>query len=100
MPSYSLTQAAVLLTSSSDLSTRVQQALVTRAVSRSAAAVGAEAAYVRRVALNPAGEANAALPAVFAALSVADAGTDAAPTSPTDAELAVAVTSAWSFLTG
>ena len=100
MASYSLTQAAALFSAGGDLVVRVQIALVARAAARFEDAVGAEAAYVRRVAANPAGEANAAVVAVLSAVSVADTGTESTPLVPTDVELTAGVVSAWPFLIG
>ena len=100
MPSYSLTQAAILLSAGGDLGTRVQCALLKYAQSRSAAAVAAEAAYVRRLAGNPAGEANAVVPILIPLIDVDSPGTDSSPIAPTDAELTAGIAAIWSFLTG
>ena len=100
MATYSLTQAAALLSSSTDLVMRCQQALVSRAVTRFGVAVGNEAAFCRRIAVNPAGEANAAITVVLSTVSVVATGTDIAPIAPSDAELTAGVEAAWLFLIG
>jgi len=99
MPAYSITEAAGQITTSAtgspSLSTRVQVALIKYAATRLSGATGSEAAYIRRIANNPAGEANAVLPLVISNITVAT--TSAAPT---DAELTSGIAGIWSFLTG
>jgi len=99
MPTYSITEAAGQIatsaTGSPSLSTRVQVALIKYAATRSSGATGSEAAYIRRIANNPAGEANAVLPLAISNITVA-----ATSDPPTDGELTSGIASIWSFLIG
>jgi hypothetical protein len=102
MALYSVTGAANLLaTNSATLSLRVEMALLKYSAVRFAAApIGNEAAYIRKLAENPAGQSNAVVPLVAALIDVASPGTDQAPNLPTDAELIAAIQALWPFLYG
>jgi hypothetical protein len=99
MPAYTITEAATQIaastTGSPSLSTRVQVALIKYAAGRVAGATGAEAAYIRRIANNPVGEANAVLPLLVSNVSVT-----VTTGPPTDSELSTGIAGIWSFLTG
>ena len=104
MAQYSATAVANLLASTSvtpPLVSRVQAALIKHGATRySSSPTVDEKYYLRRLANNSAGEANAALPLILSVMAVAAPGTDTVPTPPTDAELSTSVASLWNFLVG
>lgn len=96
MPQYTATQAGAFLgTSGAGPSNRVQVALLKYAATQYAGATGNVSTYIRRVASNPAGEANAVVPVLLAVINVANAAAE-----PTDAELNTGIGAIWTFLCG
>ena len=97
MAVYTATQAATLLESATtgtpSLSNRIQVALLKHAETQ-IAGPGNSPSYVRRIATNPAGEANAVIPILLSMMNVDDASQP-----PTDAELASGIADIWPFLT-
>lgn len=102
MTQYSATGAATLLLGAEAplLAQRVTMTLLKHAASLYAGAEGQRANYIRQVASNPYGVANSVLPTLVALVDVASPGTDQAPTPPSDAELAAAMTALWPFFAG
>jgi hypothetical protein len=105
MATYTATGAANLLMGAEAplLSQRVTMSLLKYAASIYAAAKaegGASYNYIRQLAANPYGQANAVIPVLVAVMTVASPGTDQAPSAPTDAELTTAITNMWSFFSG
>jgi hypothetical protein len=96
MPAYTSTQAGVRLAgANATLVNRVEIALIKYAATQYAGATGNVAAYIRRLATNPAGEANAVVPLLLSTVVVADTAND-----PTDAELTTGIAGIWTFLCG
>jgi len=97
MAQYTITQASArLAVASQGLLPRVEIGMLKYAATRWGTAINdVEKTYIRRLAGNPTGEANAALPLVLAVSNVADAAND-----PTDTELTTTITAIWSFLVG
>lgn len=97
MAVYSITESAARLAAASGgLSNRVEMALLKYAATRyGASPTSVEQAFIRRLAANPAGETNAALPIILAVANVANTAAD-----PTDAELTASIGAVWGFLCG
>ena len=101
MATYTVTGAANLLTQNPAFVTRVAVAMLKYAATKYDPTKGSpEQTFIRTLAANPNGTANAALYPVVSLLNVAAPGTDVAPLLPTDSELSATVAALWAFLTG
>ena len=101
MAKYTYTQAAGLLTTSSqtNLVTRIEMALLTKAAARIGSVVdpSAELGFIQQLKINPGNIAASVTPLVLTNIDVASPGADPAYNQPTDAELTTAINTLWNY---